>query len=175
MSVVQWQYSNCQSIIIMESNLPKSALAANLGIELALDVAWLAGIFDGEGCLSMPANGRGVGYALRFEIFNTDNCLLDKVSNVIANLNLPHSNKNMLASKFNKLSNKPGNRVTMTQRENCVVLLEYLLPHLTSKKELSEAMIVLFKNRQRGSTWTANDLALATSIKRKFMPRSRKI
>lgn len=160
---------------IMESNSPTSALAANLDFELALDVAWLAGVFDGEGCLSIPANGRGVGYAIRFEIYNTDHCLLDKVSNVIARLELPHSNRLMLKSKFNSLSKKTGNRITMTQRENCVVLLEYLLPHLTSKRQLALSIVDLFKSRNRGSLWTASDLDNVRSIKRKFMPRSRKI
>jgi hypothetical protein len=159
----------------MESNSPTSALVANLTYELQVDVAWLAGIFDGEGCLSMPTNGRGNGYALRFEIYNTDSSLLEKASRIISELHLPHSNKEALKSKFNSFSKKAGNRITMTQRENCIVLLEYLLPHLTGKKQVALAMVDLFKNRKKGESWTEKDLLKANAIRKKFMPRSYKI
>lgn len=151
-----------------DGNAPKSA-RATLSFERQLDVAWLAGILDGEGCITMPKNGRGIGYAVRVEFFNTCRPMLDKVSRTLRAIGVEHSVYSALKAKTNQLAKKPVYRVVMTRREEIVRCLEHLIPHLTEKRAFAELVVRVFSGRARGSGWSAEDAKEVQQARRKFM------
>lgn len=147
----------------VDSNEPTSALMTVT--ELQLGVAWLAGILDGEGSIAMPNNGKGIGIAVRVDIFNTSTVLLNKVSAVIDAMGLEHSRYEKLASKTNALSRKPVYRVCLSGRENVVKFLIELMPHLTEKRTAAAAVVNVFSGRTLGSKWTPDEATKAKAVR----------
>jgi hypothetical protein len=156
----------------MEGISPTSAPMATLGHELQLDAAWLSGVFDGEGSLSLRKNPRGIGYSIRLEIFNTDASLLSKASRVITALGVKNSSGATLKIKHNKLAKKAGNRVCVTQNESCVKLLSHMSHHLTAKSDFAKFIVAFYGPRMHGASWSAEDAKVIQQARRKFMPRS---
>jgi len=140
-----------------------------------IDVAWFAGIFDGEGSLSIPRHVKGDGFALRLEIFSSSPELLDKAMCVCEYLGVPTNDYHWEKPKKNALGNKPVKRLAVTGVANVLAVLEAILPHLTEKREFAAEAIRAFGGRVYRSPWTASQISAVKSVRQTFMPRSHKI
>jgi LAGLIDADG-like domain len=107
------------------------------------DVAWLAGIIDGEGCVSMAKTGTGGRtFSPRLHIDNTSLKLMRKVQQVIADLGL----------KIPKISERRYQgkitfKLQVIRIPDLRVLLNEILQDLTVKKAQAEEMLFFCESR----------------------------
>lgn len=123
-------------------------------------IAWLAGIVDGEGtisiCLCNRKNAVHSKFKPCFQISNTNVALLRKASEIIESLCglYPHwvlTNKRMLECKV-------AYRISMSSQGRLLMILPRLLPYLTAKHEQAElALDYCTRRKERtGRHWYAH-------------------
>lgn len=117
------------------------------------DLAWLAGIVDGEGCFSVKRpltrqsgerRGSRTSYAIWLVICNTSKPMMDRISRILTAHGVGHK-------KMRKVWK--GTRATRWQwwleiqrKHELLKVTELLLPHLTAKRD--EASIVVWFMRK---------------------------
>lgn len=100
------------------------------------DIAWLAGIVDGEGCFSVkrPVQ-RGTGrttYQTWLVVCNTSRAMMDRVAAIIAGLGCaaPRINRKWKGQKATRWQYE----IVIAAKHDLLVVTNALLPHLTAKK-----------------------------------------
>lgn len=102
-----------------------------------IELAWLAGIIDGEGCFSVK-RGRGAGrsHQLWLVLCNTSEAMILRVVRILDALGVKHSNVRKVWK---------GEKATrwqfwldVTRKHDLLRATEAVLPHLTAKKTEAE-------------------------------------
>ncbi len=100
-----------------------------------LECAWLAGLFDGEGCVAWPR--RSVLHSVRLDIANTCKPLIDKVATVTGtgkvSMAVKHNEKHSQAYSWHVYS------------DNARFILKQILPWLIVKKYAAEVALGIEK------------------------------
>lgn len=138
------------------------------------DIAWLAGIVDGEGCFAVRHNVRGIGYSPAFFIDNSSKSMIDKAAKIIRAMNVePTTTHASRPGSRNKLSRIPMHRLYVNK--GMYRILELIVPYLaTEKRAFAKALLRLHRMRSEPrAKWTARHVACAVSIRQRFMPRSK--
>ena len=112
------------------------------------DIAWLAGIIDGEGCFAVKRpiirktykKGVGTPYQLWLVLCNTSKPMMDRVVSLLAEMQVGHQPMRKVW-KGDKAT-RWQYWVHIARREQLLAVTEALLPHLTAKRH--EAEIVLW-------------------------------
>lgn len=128
--------------------IPQSKNASLQSISREVELAWLAGILDGEGCLelNMKKAKNGKRYLNpKIRIYNTDIRMIEKVSRIYKSLNLVF---------FYTLGNNGKHRSPLTGKRwktqigICIAsqgttrkLLEIVMPYLVNKKSMAQIII----------------------------------
>lgn len=131
-------------------------------------LSWLAGIIDGEGCITIETDRKGF-FRTIITVTNNNPYLIQEVSKIYSELNL------RFFYLLKKRSN-PKHKETLVIRVfglgSCRKLLESIYPFLVGKKELAKLMleyIALRKNRmkEKGShnPYSEKELELIKKIK----------
>jgi hypothetical protein len=97
------------------------------------DIAWLAGIADGEGCFSVKRPSRSVhSFVLWFVLCNTSLPMMERVARILKDAGVAHAPMRKVWK---------GDRATrwqywinVSRKHELLKLTELLLPHLTAKK-----------------------------------------
>ena len=98
------------------------------------ELAYVAGFLDGEGCLSIGANG-----SVSMGIVNTSKCTLDFVLKVLG-AGIIQDRKQIVNKR---------QYVFRSYGENCMAALDLLLPYLIEKKE--QALLLIEYRQQNRS------------------------
>lgn len=130
----------------------------------ALDIAWFAGIIDGEGCISVKKNGNKLGWFMRLEVFNTCDLLLQKSAAILDGLNVSYGYETLTPKRMSALSKKQVKRISMSKTADIVTVLKAISPHLTSKKEKALKLIAFYETRIKGTKWTEEEHFYVQSI-----------
>lgn len=101
------------------------------------DVAWLAGIIDGEGSILLGSKGKankhpgynGIQIGATIHIVNTDGNIIDKCCEVIASLGVSYH----LAHKGFTANHSPVYRIDIGKMIHIKTLLEAIMPYLVGK------------------------------------------
>jgi hypothetical protein len=115
----------------------------------ATDLAWLAGIVDGEGCFSVKRpivrqNGKRQGSRTSYQIWlvicNTSKPMMDRISQILADHGVAHKKmrkvwKGVKATRWQWW-------LEIQRKHELLKVTELLLPHLTAKKD--EAHVVVW-------------------------------
>ena len=104
-----------------------------------LDAAWLAGIMDGEGCISTTyANGNKSKnhYRCRVEVRNTNPFMIQRITQIMADKGIQF----FLHFLKKKESYKEGLVFVVTGYKAIQSLLQMILPHLTAKYDEAKLM-----------------------------------
>lgn len=113
-----------------------------------VELAWLAGFFDGEGFIYMGLPGRGTFYKtwrLRCGFPNTKPECIEKATDILAKCNI----KFYIALENPKKKNHHKTlRVDITSHKQCKRFLELVLPYLTNKKDLALQVLEFEKRLQ---------------------------
>lgn len=126
----------------LELELPKRENVQDWTISRDTDLAWLAGILDGEGFIGISRTGTKI--VKRVSITNTDYELLQKVSRVYAEMNMRFF--------WNWCSPKNRNEqfmiLTVSSYGSIKRLLNAVMPYLTSKSEQAKKMLSFIAYRE---------------------------
>lgn len=106
----------------------------------ALDIAWLAGIFDGEGSIGMyPMRTRPGRFLLGATITNTDSAILDKIERIYQSLGIDsrrHLKVAWLKPHITSFqSRKPCYEIVVRRRLDIEKLLKLIQPILVGEKQ----------------------------------------
>jgi len=132
-----------------------------------LDVAWLAGIFDGEGCLAAQwVNGTQEHVALHWRVGNTDSDLLDKVQRIVLSV----AGRKYPISLHDDSGVHFCYRIDVTNQRGVELLCQATLPYLTSKREQAEAVIRFCESRRlhrhKNTGYSPEERGLVADMKR---------
>ena len=118
----------------------------------AIDLGWLAGMFDGEGSCSMPIRNRKARrpmYNIRCEIVNTNQAAIERVAAILQR----HNVGSWMYTRFNQ---------TVTWKNvYCIAIIGYkrnraflslIAPHLTIKRERALVALEWLAYREGMST-----------------------
>lgn len=105
------------------------------------ELAWLAGIIDGEGGFSIA--GRYSGAKTSCHISNTNPLIIDKCKEILNNIFVQYS----IHKQNGPLSTRTVSRIEVTQRPEILKLISVVLPFLVGKKQQAE-LIRKYTNRR---------------------------
>ena len=115
------------------------------------DIGYLAGIIDGEGCLSIAvAKREDSAFKLNIKpilnITNTDRKLIEAVQTILGKLGI----KNRV-SRYHAAPNRrsDGYRIHVTSPEELARILPVLIPYLISKRRRAELILAYVLKRRR--------------------------
>lgn len=129
-------------------------------IRREVDLGWLAGIVDGEGCLTvdlkMAHNGK-MYLMPKIRVINTDVRMIQKVARIYSELGVVfYYNIN----KKRKDHWKDQTAIIVTSQGSSVKVLNAILPHLANKQVIAQRMldVIEFVRKQpKGGNTTSHD------------------
>lgn len=107
-----------------------------------IDLAYLAGLFDGEGCIAIQKcrfkNG-SMSYGVNVKVTNTDSNLIEKIQSIYLSLNI----NPLIRTHYRNQNNswKDCFDIYLTKRDNIKILLEAILPYLVGKRARAILML----------------------------------
>lgn len=123
----------------MYPEIPKSenVQVRSISREELADIAWLAGIIDGEGHIRLGRNKARRGYHARICINNTDPRMIKRISEIWGRWNVKY---------YYHLAKQGGNRRERLSIETIGYrgvhrVLTYILPYLTAKQEQAACLL----------------------------------
>ena len=141
--------------------------------DLAIKLAWLAGIIDGEGSISMTyikkrkkvsGNGCYSGIDVRVGIANTNLPLMREVADICTEIIGEKISINESGRKTN--GNLTAYSLNFTSRTRAYPMLKMLLPYLIAKKGQAEIVINYFENRKPFARVKPEELEMCEEVKR---------
>ena len=129
----------------MNPTLPQCENASVRSISREVDLAWLAGIIDGEGALSVELKlaENGNAYLLpKVRVYNTDVRMIQKIARIYTEMNVVFF-YNLNSKRKEHYKNQLG--ICVTSQGSCLKVLEAAAPHLANKQELARVMVEIIK------------------------------
>ena len=121
--------------------LPQCKNAEVQSIRREVDLAWLAGIIDGEGCLSldMKLSHNGKVYLMpKIRVINTDVRMIQKTARIYLELGVVfYYNIN----KKRREHYKDQTAIIISSQGSSVKVLNAIIPYLANKKSIAECML----------------------------------
>ena len=113
--------------------------ADNQQRRIDLKLAWLGGIIDGEGMITVIKRTGGYSFIPRISIANSDKRIIKEASNILRELNLLH----YIQSKPYTVGNKTRIKfeILINGLKRCSQALPHIIPFLVSKKEKAEKLL----------------------------------
>lgn len=131
--------------------LPKSENAQVRSISREVDLAWLAGIIDGEGNLDFSVQNKPSGenqvpndyFCPKLRITNTDMRMIRKVSEIYVSENLTffYALNSVKRYKDCKETWKNQMEITIGSQQGIKKLLQMVLPYLVNKEKMAGLLI----------------------------------
>lgn len=113
------------------------------------DIAWLAGILDGEGTFGTTTGGNGAKCCTpKMQIGNTSLLLIEKACNIIREVSGGYEAYRS-ARQTQCKSGSIIHTMEISRREVLDQMLQLLLPHLTAKKAQAEEIIAFIASRNK--------------------------
>lgn len=131
--------------------IPQSNNASLQSIRREVDLAWLAGIVDGEGNLDLTfhRNKNGCDYlSTKVRIFNTDIRMIKKVSEIYKEMNLVFCFTLGNNGKNIKHNWKTQMGIQVASHGSTGKLLKAIIPYLVNKKEQALKMLEMIEYRK---------------------------
>jgi len=108
-------------------------------------------------------------------VYNSDESYINQVRHILTSWNIRFVDKSRMTSKIGTIE---VTSVIVQQMESVQMLLERVIPYMTSKRALGESMLALAENRivhlgiHRRAPWTKQQIKLAEQFRKDFMPKS---
>ena len=136
------------------------------------DIAWLAGIYDGEGWFSLKPKRANMnfpegGINLSIGIVNTDSNIINKVDWILSELDIPH----YIREKSQTKNWKTRYDVEIKKFSSAKMVLERVLPYLVAKTGQAN-LLLRFVNRRldlpKNSKYSADDIEIINEYKENY-------
>lgn len=106
-----------------------------------IDIGWLAGILDGEGCIELHKHLNRL--IPRVSIVNTDFAIVERYVNVLHSLNIGCHVEHTQSRKYN-VNAQDRKMVVTSGFKRCRALIEFVEPHLTGSKRYRAMSVLSF-------------------------------
>ena len=133
-----------------------------------VDLAYLAGIIDGEGCITFikhkhEHNSRGYIYEPKLEITNTNEDLINRCLKC-----MPKQATKVYQDDKRKDYYKRCWSIRLQQYDSLLSFLKQIQPYLVAKQKQADMMIQYLESKitRRYGKYTAKDIELAESIRK---------
>lgn len=131
--------------------IPQTKTTRREGLEI--DLAWLAGIIDGEGNLNVglfDVQSNKVGepwrvFRLECVIVNTHAFMIEKVTRILAEIGVRFK---VQVRDRKRVNWKPAFVITILGQGNTAKLLANIFPYLTAKQEIARQALLAFEYRK---------------------------
>lgn len=121
------------------------------------DIAWLAGLVDGEGCLFMrrisPQKQKSM--EARVEIHTPSIRMFERVTRIFDGLEIQYS---LEIGRMQKMSTRPANKITVNKKHEIKKLLLLIQPYLYVKLPEAEVMLEYLSKACLVSHYKASDV-----------------
>lgn len=143
-----------------------------------VDLAWLAGIVDGEGTMGVYAmrqkpKREGLKathtHVVNFSVANTDARIIVRMRALCDEL-LGHEPMTSVQKPKISRGNTPKYQVMITNSRDVLIILRAIEPYLVGKSDQARVLRVLLERRRLGSRWTAEDQAVIPLLKQLKRP-----
>lgn len=127
----------------------KNPMDTTIGNQQATSIklAWLAGIWDGEGTISIYYAKQNNAYVARLTLSNTSDEMINEIAKIFDSLDIKgHIWK---ATKQRKASHKLEYHMTVNKLENVLRGTKAMLPYLIVKKAQAELIIRFIESRMK--------------------------
>lgn len=115
------------------------------------ELAWLAGIVDGEGCLDMSKipYGHTIRLQTRVRVANTSELLMKRISNIAERLGIRfHISLDVYnRGKKSRANFKPVYGMEIQNQTNCKKIISAILPYLVLKDKQANLMLEFINSR----------------------------
>lgn len=134
------------------------------------DIAWLAGLIDGEGCLYMRRIKPGINKNILslLEIQTPSIRMYERVTEILYGLNIEY---NVELGRMQKMSTRPANKILVVRKHEIKKLLEFVKPYLYVKLPEAEAMLEFLEKACAVSLYKASDADYEYIDKLKMLKR----
>lgn len=133
-----------------------------------LDVAWLAGVIDGEGTIALTTSAAG-NPTLRFHVYNTNRAIIQKTRSVLDRIGVEY---------YERCDDRNGRTPCSNISFGMDVALRLhpvLRPHLVRQVDRYDDAVALLGPRYRAGrqrvSWSADELAQWEALRRKHNRR----
>ena len=147
----------------MNPTLPQSENVSVRSISREVDLAWLAGILDGEGALSVGLTKHcenGLMYLdPKIRIYNTDIRMIQKVARIYSELNVVFF-YNLNKKRADHYKDQVG--ICVTSQGSCIKILDAVTQYLGNKQQIAIAMrdvVAYVKGQPKVGNGTRNNYA----------------
>lgn len=132
---------------------------------LDTDIAWLAGIIDGEGCLSVKRpirrkSGVRKGYKTSYQVWlvlcNTSKAMVDRASRILKEMGVAHQPIRKVWK--GKKATRWQYWLHIAKKAEVLSAIEQLLPHLTAKRTEAEVVIWFLRRACRSRVYRTTPL-----------------
>jgi LAGLIDADG-like domain len=136
-----------------------------------MEIGWLAGVIDGEGCISISTDKKDNRLHAQVFLTNSNQEMLIKARRIMLELGVENPRLHLHSigkSKFSHRSNVPCHRIYIGTAVGMRKLLQAIFPQLTSKRVQAELMLEFLKNRKGRSArvrFTGRDFEIAQLIR----------
>lgn len=126
----------------------------------AITWQWLAGFYDGEGCLNLTHNKskRLTAFSPQIDLVNTNQPAMELIISFLEAHEIPvYVNKSKKHARFHRdsgRSHKQRMTIRIARMKSVKRFLEYLKPHLVLKREQAELLLEFVSSRAEGYTRT---------------------
>ena len=114
------------------------------------DRAWLAGIIDGEGCISLFR--RHTYYVPSVKVANTNEKLINRCKEILDEAGIEYYIR--YSDRGERKNAKPAWEITLESRPRVIAVLELVLPYLVSKDEQAKLVLDWCSKGKRNPTET---------------------
>lgn len=144
----------------MNTQIPQRKNAELRSISREVDFAWLAGIIDGEGAISIDLKlaGNGKNYLMpKVRVYNTDVRMIQKIARIYVDMGVVFF-YNLNKKRKEHYKNQMG--ICVTSQGSCLKVLEAVEPYLANKQEIAKVMVQIIKfvqSQPKGGNTTSVD------------------
>lgn len=120
------------------------------------DIAWLAGMMDGEGCVALMVfprakRQRSAGFRLqmRVTIANTNEGVTDRIIRIYRHLGIGHHVQTQISKSKSVPTGRIIRLVHVSTKSHLLLLLTTMLPHMAETEKIERATILVALIEQR--------------------------
>lgn len=125
----------------MNPQIPQRKNVEVRSISREVDLAWLAGILDGEGALSVSLNLHDNGNCYldaKVRVYNTDVRMIQKIARIYVEMGVVFF-YNLNTKRLEHYKNQLG--ICITSQGSCAKVLEAIMPYLANKQDAAKVML----------------------------------
>lgn len=100
-----------------------------------IEIGWLLGIVDGEGCYTMSKGSKG-SYNVSMKFVNTCPIIMDKIESILRRLGIPFH----VYQSFRTANQRPAKRLEINGPRRLIKFLDFVLPYDFGKKDQADLL-----------------------------------